>query len=777
MLGYGGLNQTEGRVSRTAHECETLRAAHARGEVPATVLLGRLTDMVDDLATVKNTAAHPSLTLARESAADLRHRLALWSVDLAPRPLLLPGVMPPPGPRKVPHPAEELPDLWAAHRRDPVRRPAHPDAVGEPAPDGVPLDGEGGNLTDLFRCHWAHAAVALAIDPGVALADIDERADIAVGVLRGFGASPADNAGVRARVLLATGRVEQAREMLDLVGEGNQDPGLAVTRGTVALVRGDLDTLLRVLVHGEDTGQTGSAEWTLLTAASLVPLAHVVDAATTVDRLDRVISEVTGIPGLTTALLHAVEYLALAGQPETALSLLVRVVDPMDVPAVAAPALQAVVAAGGSPGGTVDLGARRLVADGQTLRELADRLAGEMAQRAEAMDRRNGNALWTAVVPTVRECPVPVVDPALLRGIPGLRGLPLPAALPVRQSVTDPPGGVVELPGVGPVDLASLDAEDAICATAIYTLLGRRAAADRMVDRMRTLTATDGDPVVLDVAAEFIRRADCAAGHGAGCFACVHGVGVAATGLLREMDAALRDCACAGTAHDAPARVRDLTRRWSAAHPLVRRLINLDILMSGCLPTRPAVEYAVRGLGAAVRLLPRLVPLTGGILLATVDEAAPRTATSDGSGEPVGRRIVDATVIATVVSVARNLPVPPAASPLGLVDHVADLADLAEALERVGACHEACTVACAGLEAVGGNWVAAGVASGLAPGEVGADDDGPVRLLRARSAALAGLGNTAGAAAVADQAAAAAEYRGRWRLAEDCRVDAAARRG
>lgn len=106
----------------------------------------------------------------------------------------------------------------------------------------------------------------------------------------------------------------------------------------------------------------------------------------------------------------------------------------------------------------------------------------------------------------------------------------------------------------------------------------------------------------------------------------------------------------------------------------------------------------------------------------------------------------------------------------------ADLADLADALVTAGACHEACTVAAAGLAALGGNWVDTGVASGCAPGEAGADDDGPVRLLRARSAALSALGNQAAADRCAEAAAQAAEYRGRWRLAEACRVDAAARR-
>ncbi|WP_417287826.1 hypothetical protein [Corynebacterium variabile] len=68
------------------------------------------------------------------------------------------------------------------------------------------------------------------------------------------------------------------------------------------------------------------------------------------------------------------------------------------------------------------------------------------------------------------------------------------------------------------------------------------------------------------------------------------------------------------------------------------------------------------------------------------------------------------------------------------------------------------------------------MAFGCAPGEAGADDDGPVRLLRARSAALSALGNQAAADRCAEAAAQAAEYRGRWRLAEACRVDAAARR-
>lgn len=769
MLGYGGLGRAEGRVARIAHEWETLRAAHARGEIPLPVLLGRFTAMADELASGEASPQHPSLTAARESAADLRHRISLHTVTLAPRPLVLPGVapLPPAG-----HPVSALPELWHRHRHDPARRPSHQDAVGHPGPDGAPLDGEGGRLTDGFRTHWVDVPLAAAAGPATPLSEIDALTDHSVAVLRRYGAGTAEIAGLRARVLLATGRLEQARELLELVGEtscGAEE--LAVVRGTVALLRGDLDTLLRVLCHGEDTGLaagsggmggTGSSvQWTLLTAASLVPLAHMVDTTTTVDRIAGIVATATGVPELVPAMLHVAGYLALAGVPETALSLLVRTVDITDPPAVAAPVLRAVAETGWSADPAADLGGRRLVAGGPTVRELADGLSEQLREQAVCCDARNGRMMWTTLVPEALEYPVPLIDTADLVGIPALRGLALPAALPTAfTGGTTDPADLAELPGVGPVDLASFDATDALCATVMYTLLGLTDAADCVVDRMRFLTADDGDPVVLDVAAEFVRRSDCAAGHGMGCFACARQITPSARGLLTEVDRMVRECACAGTAHDAPGRVRTMTRLWSDAHPLVRRLIDLDILLSRALPTRPSVEYAVQGLWTALRLLPRAVPLTGGALVGAV----------------TGRGIVDATVITAVTASARSLPAPPSASPLGLVDHVADLADLADALVTAGACHEACTVAAAGLAALGGNWVDTGVASGCAPGEAGADDDGPVRLLRARSAALSALGNQAAADRCAEAAAQAAEYRGRWRLAEACRVDAAARR-
>lgn len=767
MLGYGGLSHAEGRVARIAHEWETLRAAHARGEIPLPVLLGRFTAMADELASVEASPQHPSLTAARESAADLRHRISLHTVTLAPRPLVLPGVAPLPS---AGHPVNALPELWHRHRHDPVRRPSHQDAVGHPGPGGAPLDGEGGRLTDGFRTHWVDVPLAAAADPATPLSEIDALTDHSVAVLRRYGAGAAEIAGLRARVLLATGRLEQARELMELVGEapcGVEE--LAVVGGTVALLRGDLDTLLRVLCHGEDTGLaagTGSSvQWTLLTAASLVPLAHMVDTTTTVDRIAGIVATATGVPELEPAMLHVAGYLALAGVPETALSLLVRTVDITDPPAAAAPVLRAVAETGWSADPAADLGARRLVAGGPTVRELADGLSEQLREQAVCCDARNGRMMWTTLVPEALEYPVPLIDAADLVGIPALGGLALPAALPTAlpgafPGGTTDPADLAELPGVGPVDLASFDATDALCATVMYTLLGLTDAADCVVDRMRFLTADDGDPVVLDVAAEFVRRSDCAAGHGVGCFACARQIAPSARGLLTEVDRMVRECACAGTAHDAPGRVRTMTRLWSDAHPLVRHLIDLDILLSGALATRPSAEYAVQGLWTALRLLPRAVPLTGGALV----EAE------------TGRGIVDATVITAVTASARSLPAPPSASPLGLVDHVADLADLADALVTAGACHEACTVAAAGLAAVGGNWVDTGVASGCAPGEAGADDDGPVRLLRARSAALSSLGNTAGADRCAEAAATAAEYRGRWRLAEACRVDAAGRR-
>lgn len=767
MLGYGGLSHSEGRVARIAHEWETLRAAHARGEIPLPVLLGRFTAMADELASVEASPQHPSLTAARESAADLRYRISLHTVTLAPRPLVLPGVAPLP---TAGHPVNALPELWHRHRRDPVRRPSHQDAVGHPGPDGAPLDGEGGRLTDGFRTHWVDVPLAAAADPATPLSEIDALTDHSVAVLRRYGAGPRRSPGC------APGSCSRQDAWNRPVNcwnwWGRRRAGWRSWRwsgGTVALLRGDLDTLLRVLCHGEDTGLaagTGSSvQWTLHTAASLVPLAHMVDTTTTVDRIAGIVATATGVPELEPAMLHVAGYLALAGVPETALSLLVRTVDITDPPAAAAPVLRAVAETGWSADPAADLGARRPVAGGPTVRELADGLSEQLREQAVCCDARNGRMMWTTLVPEALEYPVPLIDAADLVGIPALGGLALPAALPTAlpgafPGGTTDPADLAELPGVGPVDLASFDATDALCATVMYTLLGLTDAADCVVDRMRFLTADDGDPVVLDVAAEFVRRSDCAAGHGVGCFACARQIAPSARGLLTEVDRMVRECACAGTAHDAPDRVRTMTRLWLDAQPLVRRLIGLDILLSGALPTRPSAEYAVQGLWTALRLLPRAVPLSGGALVEAES----------------GRGIVDATVITAVTASARSLPAPPSASPLGLVDHVADLADLADVLVTAGACHEACTVAAAGLAAVGGNWVDTGVASGCAPGEAGADDDGPVRLLRARSAALSSLGNTAGADRCAEAAATAAEYRGRWRLAEACRVDAAARR-
>ena len=793
MLGYGGLNRAEGRVTRISHEWETLRAAHRRGELPTPVLLDRLTQMCDELAGVAASSPHPSLVRARQAAADLGHRIRLHTVALAPQPVVIPGVTGPvpgapvAGHPVAGHPVRDLPELWHHHRHDPERCPAHPDAVGAPGTDGSPLDGEGGRLPDLFRLHWQDAAVAAVADPGVSLAEIDAVTDRTAEVIRHYGGSTSEVAAVRARVLLATGRVEQARELLDLTGE--QARGTAVTRAGVALLRGDLDTLMRLLGHAEDTGRAGTTEWTLVSAASLVPLAHVVDAATTVDRVAAVVAASAGVPEMVPAMLHVIEYLALAGQPEAALSLLVRTVDPAKVPASAAPALQAVVHGGWSSDPASDLGHRRLVEGGETVHETAERLAGELRADAAGFDARDGRRMWTTLVPAVKEYPVPPLTTDDLAGISGLRGLALPAALlpdavctVTGQGTAVPAHRRTELPGVGPVDPESFDASESLCATVMYTLLGLTDAADLVVDRMRCLTPADGDTAVLDVAGEFVRRADLAAGATGGrgdgredgregaranCAGCPRMTAPASVGLLKQVDSMVRDCACAGSAHDAPSRVRAMVARRSGVHPLVRRLIDLDILLAGTLPTRDAVECAVQGLWAATRLLPRAVPLTGGALLGSVTDPA--------YGRP-GRGIVDATVISTVTAVARTLPAPPPASPLGLVDHVADLADLAEALVQAGAHHEACSVAGSGLSAVGENWAGAGLTPVCGTAEAGADDDGPVRLLRAGAAALAYLGNATTAATFADAAAGAAEYRGRWRLAEACREDAAARR-
>ena len=213
-----------------------------------------------------------------------------------------------------------------------------------------------------------------------------------------------------------------------------------------------------------------------------------------------------------------------------------------------------------------------------------------------------------------------------------------------------------------------------------------------------------------------------------------------------------RSC-CAGTRGADPVRALDVTGLWQGASPLVRRLIELDLLLGGTVPSPATATLALRALPRLARTIPRAVPLAGATLLEALS----------GAG---GERTADLRAAArTVAAVARTLPSPPGP---GAAVHADDLLDLVETLLDVGAYHETaalCTVFRTALHSDGG----------VPPAEV--RPDAPALLLRYHAEALAGLGNLRGAALFAERAARCAAVcgaPGSGRLAADCRLVSAA---
>jgi hypothetical protein len=368
--------------------------------------------------------------------------------------------------------------------------------------------------------------------------------------------------------------------------------------------------------------------------------------------------------------------------------------------------------------------------------------AGAAAVRANCAALRPG---WRAG----RDVPGPPVPPAdpTVTALPGI-GPAVPEE-EIRCTGAD-------LTCAGPVDLAALDLSDVVCGTVFCTLLDFTGAATAFAGRLAELLdrpAHPDDPAAEGeraVAAYVLARAG-GVGEDSGA-----GDGVPAPGdhpLTAEVARMITRSCCAGTRGADPVRALDVTGLWQGASPLVRRLIELDLLLGGTVPSPATATLALRALPRLARTIPRAVPLAGATLLEALSAAG-------------GERTADLRAAArTVAAVARTLPSPPGP---GAAVHTDDLLDLVETLLDVGAYHETaslCTVFRTALHSDGGVPLA----------EV--RPDAPALLLRYHAEALAGLGNLRGAALFAERAARCAAVcgaPGSGRLAADCRLVSAA---
>lgn len=785
-----------------AQEWESVRGMHSRGELGEEPYLRRCGELSDSLGS------------SREDE-ELRYRIDLLrclegealdrrdTVDL-------------------------LPALWAMHRNDPARFPAHPDATADTD-----------DLPNLFELLWQEVVLSAAQRPTVDRDHLDHLAGLAVEALRELGSSPEDVAEASVRVLLSLGRLDEAQALLDDLPEPQlpAEPTWAQAhrhqrdldvRGMVALQRGELD-VAAAIVEAMENAPEAHVQPTVMLAESLIPLSGVVSPEVTAARAAFVADRSVGSPELSDALLQVAEYLAVTGHEAHALGLLDRMLptlalhrrDP-DADVHLLEGLHTVYAAAAAAGhGSVrpQFAGLPAVADwlavageragGGTVAGLA-RWTGERARRAAAaLDTRNGNDVEMTVGLGLHRLP----DGAAAQPHP----LPASAALSVTPAVV--PSQEAELPSwvedawlhlprevadwrgevsgvfspeiavAGPVDLDSLGAGDTVAALMLYSMLGLEEAVQTAVDRLAEL-ANGLDPrfdlgTHRDLVEELLRRYDARAleeygdddefgdddEYGDDAFdEDDDGASDAsdAPAALQELDELLRarqrtqdevEDSGADPVTILAARVGTVAGMWQGSGPLVRRVIEQDVLMGGVYPDQVALRLALRAVRQVTLLVPRSVPEVGSALLAGIAEQA-------DPGDP-GVTDLIAQLSHYVAGVALSLPSPPTGPTAMLAGEEApelldELLSLGVALSSHGAFHEALAVYERCLRTLTGGEL------GVAP-----EDAATMRihLLAARGETLAKLGNHRGAAGAFAEASDSAQHLQQWEAAAEYQVN------
>lgn len=589
-------------------------------------------------------------------------------------------------------------------------------------------------------------------------------------------------------------------------------------RGMVALQRGDLETVVGI-VEAMENAPEAHVQPTVMLAESLIPLSGVVAPEVTAARAAFVADRAVGSPELSDALLQVAEYLAVSGRASLALGLLDRMLPVMAlhrrVPAADVHLLEglhtvlaAAVEAGhgavrplfaGLPAVADWLALAGEQTGGGTVAGLA-RWTGERARSAAAaLDQRNGNDVESSIGLALHRAP---------SGAPSAPGVPVPEShalsvtpmMPARlpswvedawlhlpREVADWRGEVSgeaspEIPVAGPVDLSILDTGDTVAALMMYSMLGLSEAVEATVDRLMEIR--DGRVGLGPHEAlveELLRRYD------------VQGTGyddsddvdddigddigddpaeddeAAAPPVLDELDEMLRERQrTQDDAEDAGAdpatilanRVETVAGFWQGSGPLVRRVIEQDVLMGGVYPDTESLRLALRAFRQVTRLVPRSIPEVGSALLIGIAELA--------ADDPAVDALV-AQVAHYVAGVALSLPVPPPGPVAMLGDDAApelldELLSLGVSLSGHGAFHEALAVYERCLRLVSGE-------SGEEP--TMSDEEGAlmrIHLMAARGETLAKLGNHRAAAGAFAEAADSAQFREEWEIAAEYHV-------
>lgn len=552
-------------VTSVARRWESLRGRRVRGEVAEDVYLRQCEDLADLLRVGGESGDHRGVGVAAESAAgasagaeELAYRIDLLRLfEREARGDGLSQVL------------ELLPRLWRLHRTDPVRFPAHPDAVGGAV--GQALDG--GQLPNVFVLVWQDVILNAALSPAVSATRLEELNGQAFEALAQLGLPEEEISELRVRVLLASGDFAGAQALIRML----DTPSLPDApewddayrfqrdmdvRAMTALQCGDLEGAAALVDEMTAAPETRSQP-TVIVAESLIPLAGVLPPETTASRACFVADRAAGEPMLSDAMLQVAEFLAQTGRERTALGLVDRLLPVLglerreaegDIHLLAGlhTVYQAGVAAGfgevrpafaslpvvshwlsrigwdAAGAGSVP-GAASGTATGSapTVAQLAAWTGQTAREAAAALDLRNDNdsestiGLGLHVMPegdsvtALSDTAETRLNSPVLTAIP-----PMPPRLPgwidhdqleLPAEVADFSGELSgrptpEVPVAGPVDVTDFGTEDGLLATMLYSTLGLADAVAVGVDRLIELRDAGGDGEYAVLLTELVNR-------------------------------------------------------------------------------------------------------------------------------------------------------------------------------------------------------------------------------------------------------------------------------
>lgn len=794
-----------------AQEWDSLRGRHFRGEIGEDAYLRRCGELSD------------SLGVSRE-ARELGYR-----IDLLRCLEGLEGPEGARSDGWETH--DVLPRLWEMHRESPERFPGNPDAPGGadgqdgPAgPDG-PDGTEGTDLPNVFDLLWQEAVLCAAQRPDIDRATVEDLCQRALDALSELGRSDHEIADAKVRVLLALGEVEDARALLDTLPEPHlpDDTTWADAhryqreldvRGMVALQAGDLDAAAEIVAEMEQSPEA-HMQPTVMLAESLIPLAATVPPEVTAARAAFVADRAVGVPELSEAMLQVAEYLAVTGREAHALGLVDRTMPVLGLerrnPASDVHLLEglhtvfsAAKDAGygavrplfaGMPAVADWLALAGENAGGGTVAGLA-RWTGERARTAAAaLDLRNGNDLESTVGLGLHRLPAgaaavgsadPAAESQALAVTPAIpQDLPSwvdSAWLTLPREAADWDGAVSatpspEVPVAGPVDLAALDTDDAVAALMLYSMLGLEDAVGAAIDRLGQIRESrTGLGVHQPMVEALLRRYEVFGEDEAGDETGDDAGDEPDDPVLDQLDELMRDRQRAQEEGESAGaeprailanRVDTVASYWRSSEPMVRRVIEQDVLMGGVYPDLESLRLALRAVKPVTRLAPRSIPEVGSALLAGIVQLA--------AADPAVDALV-AQVAHYVAGVALSLPMPPPGPTLMLGEETApelldELLSLGVTLSGHGAFHEALAVYDRCLEIVTDD-------GDTDDGDTqdAADDDSAdavlmrVHLFAARGETLAKLGNHWAASGTFSDAADSARYHGHWEAAAEYQV-------